>query len=433
MSDADGDADPFDAYRQFLALEPDVLVLSVAMFAFSLGFQMTFRYLAEYLTVLGASAVIVGLYKSFSDLVGAVYPYAGGVVSDIAGSRRALTAFGGLSVLGFGVWTVAPELQGLTIGIVGVPAWMWVFVGFVFAQAWKSFGLGATFAVVKQSVDPQELATGFASTEVFRRVGFLIGPVLAAAILAIAGPFTLGFQYVLLVAAGFGIVATVVQHVLYDARQDSFGASFRGFETLRGDLRSLPDPLRPLLVGDAFVRFGNGMVYALFVLVVADLRRVGFEGFGVSLAPEPYFGVLLGVEMVVALVVMWPASKLARHIGLVPVVASGFLVYAVFPVLLISAPPTQWVFAGLFAVSGLRFAGLPAHKALIVGPADQDAGGRVTGAYYLVRNALVIPSGVLGGWVYGQDPVLAFSLASAIGFVGVLYFAVYGEEFGAYT
>ena len=33
-------ADPLAAFRQFLALERDVLVLSVAMFAFGLGFLL---------------------------------------------------------------------------------------------------------------------------------------------------------------------------------------------------------------------------------------------------------------------------------------------------------------------------------------------------------------------------------------------------------
>jgi hypothetical protein len=41
--------------RQFFALERDVLVLSVAMFAFSLGFQMTSRYLGEYMIALGGA------------------------------------------------------------------------------------------------------------------------------------------------------------------------------------------------------------------------------------------------------------------------------------------------------------------------------------------------------------------------------------------
>jgi predicted MFS family arabinose efflux permease len=137
--------------------------------------------------------------------------------------------------------------------------------------------------------------------------------------------------------------------------------------------------------------------------------------------------------MVVALLVMVPASKLAGRIGLKPVVATGFLVYAVFPILLITAPADQWALALLFAFSGLRFAGLPAHKALIVGPAEEDAGGRVTGSYYLVRNTLIVPSGIVGGALYGTNPTLAFGVATAIGLLGTGYFLVFGEEFEAYA
>ena len=80
--------------RQFFALERDVLVLSVAMFAFSLGFQMTSRYVPRYMSVLGAGSVAIGLFGTARNLLGAVYPYPGGAVSDRIGSRLALTLFG---------------------------------------------------------------------------------------------------------------------------------------------------------------------------------------------------------------------------------------------------------------------------------------------------------------------------------------------------
>jgi predicted MFS family arabinose efflux permease len=137
--------------------------------------------------------------------------------------------------------------------------------------------------------------------------------------------------------------------------------------------------------------------------------------------------------MVVAIATKVPVSKLAEHTGLKPVVNLGFLVYALFPVLLINAPPNQWVLVALFAVSGLRFAGLPAHKALIVGPAERDAGGRVTGTYYLVRNTIVIPSAAIGGWLYASDPEVAFTAATIVGVVGVVLFALFGREFEAYA
>jgi MFS family permease len=429
MSDAE--ASVRGTVRQFLALDGDVLVLSVAMFAFSLGFQMTGRYMPRYLSVIGAGSLAIGLYGSFGNLIGAVYPYPGGAVSDRIGSRTALTLFGLASTLGFVVWYAAGPLSSIPVGPTSLGVLV-VFLGLVLSQAWKSFGLGATFAVVKQSVDPDRLATGFASTETVRRLAFLLGPLLAAAILA-RFAFEVGFRYVLLVAAAFGAVATAAQHVLYDASADSFGKSFEGLDTVRSDLRSLPSPLRPLLVGDTLVRFANGMVYVFFVIVVTEFLSVSATLPVVGrLSPDAFFGVLLAVEMAIALLTMVPVAKLARRVGLKPVVALGFSVYAVFPVLLISAPADPLVVGLLFAFSGLRFAGLPAHKALIVGPAEADAGGRVVGSYYLVRNAVTVPSAALGGVLYAASPPAAFGVATVVGLLGTGYFLVAGEEFAAY-
>jgi MFS family permease len=444
--------DALDAFRQFFALERDVLVLSLAMFAFSLGFQMTSRYLAEYMVALGASTVVVGLYGTFSNVISAVYPYPGGVLSDRIGSRYALTLFGLLSSVGFGLWLVAPAFGSLAVPL--------IFVGLIFAQAWKSFGLGASFAVVKQSVRPSRLAAGFASTETFRRTAFLLGPLLAAGIFATIGTGTTGtmadaavieaFAAVLAVAVALAVLGTIAQHLLYDPAGDSFGKRFEGVSQLRSDLRELPPELRPLLIGDTLVRFANGMVYVFFVLVVTRFLSVGFAAEApilgrVSLSPQAYFGVLLGIEMAVALLTMVPVAKLAERVGLKPVVVLGFAVYAVFPMLLVSAPADAGVLAALFAFSGLRFAGLPAHKALVVGPAERAAGGRVTGAYYLLRNAVVIPSAAFGavlyggltlpglGRVLGGSPTLAFGTASAVGLLGTGYFLARGEEFGPYA
>jgi MFS family permease len=440
---------PLDTFRQFFALERDVLVLSLAMFAFSLGFQMTSRFLPEYMVALGASGFVVGLFGTVGNIISAVFPYPGGAISDRIGSRYALTLFGLISTLGFGVWLIAPNLGVFTVAGVAIPPWIWIFVGLLLAQGWKSFGLGATFAVVKQATNPSRLAAGFASTETFRRTAFLIGPVLAAVLIGFHPDFRVSFQYVLAVAVVFGVIGTVVQHLLYDASEDSIGDSFEGIDQIKRDLRDMPDPLRPLLVGDTLVRFANGMVYVFFVLVITQFYQVGFEStvslasfsYVIDLSPEAFFGYLLGVEMLIALLIMAPAAKIAERVGLKPIVALGFAVYALFPIVLIGGPevldpvlPLQWAMVLIFAFSGLRFAGLPSHKALIVGPAESGAGGRVTGTYYLLRNTLVIPSAALGGslWEF-VNPEIAFTIAAVIGVVGTGYFLLFGEEFEAYV
>lgn len=419
--------------RRLLSLERDVLVLSVAMFCFSLGFQMTSRYLPRYMSVLGAGAVVIGWYGSFGNLVSAVYPYPGGAVSDRIGSRRALTLFGALSSAGFIIWILPAYLGDLRVAGTVVPAWSWIFAGLVLAQAWKSLGLGATFAVVKQSASEGRLATGFASTETFRRLAFLVGPSLAAVFIAFAGGIRDGFVLVLVTAAAFGVAATLAQHLLYE-EDTAVGKTFEGFSSVLNDMRSLPDEIRPLLIADTLVRFANGAVYVFFVIVVTELYEVSatVPVVGWTLSPDAYFGVLLSVEMVVALAVMVPSARIADSYGLKPVVAAGFAVYAVFPAVLIHAPTVLGasgpVMLVLFAFSGLRFAGLPAHKALIVEPAEERTGGRVTGAYYLVRNSVVVPSAAVGGWLYNASPTVAFTLASVVGGVGVVYFVAFGTE-----
>jgi len=428
--------DLWDPFRQFFSLQRDVLVLSLAMFAFSLGFQMTNRFLPDYLFVLGATGLIVGLYATLGNIIGAVFPYYGGVISDRVGSRYALTIFGLLSTVGFGIWLAGAFVPPIELGGVVVEPWIWVFVGLLFAQGWKSFGIGATYAIVKQSVPPDRLARGFASTETFRRIAFLIAPLIVAVL--VADSLLPGFLWVLAIAVVFGILGTLAQHFLYEAAEDTIGKDFEGFGQILSDLQAMPDPLRPLLVADTFVRFANGMVYVFFILVITQLMEIGLAlslpvvG-ALELSPAAFFGVLLGVEMFVALLTMAPTAKLAEYTGLKTVVNLGFFVYAIFPVLLIYAPENAAILVALFAFSGLRFAGLPAHKALVVGPAEADAGGRVTGSYYFLRNVIVIPSGALGGllWEFAS-PELAFVTASAIGMIGVIYFGLFGEEFDAY-
>jgi len=444
-----------ETLRRFFALRRDVLVLSLAMFAFSLAFQMTSRFLPDYVVALGGSEFLVGVFGTFGNVIAAVYPYPGGALSDRIGSRYALTLFGALSTVGFLLWLLAPGLG--TVGIAGVTIqpWVWIFLGLLLAQAWKSFGLGATFAVVKQATEPSRLAAGFASTEIFRRSAFFVGPVLAGVLIGLHPDFAVSFRYVLAVGVAAGILGTIVQHVLYDASDDTIGNSFEGLTQIRRDLREMPETLRPLLIGDTLVRFANGMVYVYFIIVVTRFFEVGMDTsvslpaigtVAVDLSPQAFFGYLLGVEMAVALLVMMPAAKLAERVGLKPIVALGFAVYAIFPVVLISAPGTPLSMLLLFAFSGLRFAGLPSHKALIVGPAEQDAGGRVTGTYYLLRNTIVIPSAALGGFLwagipawlpgsalYDGSPTLAFAAASAVGVVGTVYFLLRGKEFEAYA
>jgi membrane protein DedA with SNARE-associated domain len=60
-------------------------------------------------------------------------------------------------------------------------------------------------------------------------------------------------------------------------------------------------------------------------------------------------------------------------------------------------------------------------------------GKRFQTLLYLVRGAIVIPSGALGGFLWEfVTPEVSSTSATVIGLIGAGYFAVFGQEFEAY-
>src|ERR1044071_5739401 len=84
--------------------------LAVGLFVYGFGQELWFRYLPEYLRLLGASAFAVGAFGTLKDLLDAAYAYPGGILSDRLGSRAALLLFGLLSGCGFAVYLASPSI-----------------------------------------------------------------------------------------------------------------------------------------------------------------------------------------------------------------------------------------------------------------------------------------------------------------------------------
>lgn len=257
---AGGAAESERARVRLQSIDRDVLVLSFGMFAFSLGFQMTNRYVPEYMAVLGARSIAIGAFGTLGNVLGAMYPYPGGVISNRIAARRSRTVSGLLSTGGFIFWFFAPHLGSVHVGPPGLPGRVWLLVGSCFGQAWRSLARGPIFAVVKESMGLSTLASGFALAETFRRLAFLAGPLLAAVILALTTKFRSWFQRVLPLAVGIGLVGTGIRHVQYQPANEAFGTADSSVEQLLADVRALPPTVRPLSIGDTLVRFANGTV-----------------------------------------------------------------------------------------------------------------------------------------------------------------------------
>jgi len=109
-----------------LALEPNIVAVSAAMFLMGLGENLWRRFLPKYLELLGAPITAIGLFGTAEDFLDGVYQYPGGWVADRFGRRRTiitgLALFAGACLLlaaGNTLWwfAILLALSGLAIGI----------------------------------------------------------------------------------------------------------------------------------------------------------------------------------------------------------------------------------------------------------------------------------------------------------------------------
>lgn len=381
-----------------LGLERNTSAVVGAMFLMALGENLWRRFIPKYLEALGAPVVAIGAYGSTEDLLDGLYQYPGGWVGDRHGRRRALLLFVSLAAVGYAV-------------VAAAPAWPAVLLGIVFAMCWTSMASPTLFAVVGDALPRERRAVGFSVQAILRRIPILVAPTIGGLLIASYGVLT-GVRLGLLVSIALaGVTLLVVRHMRLERPQTPD-------TTVIADVwRSLPSPLRRLLLSDVFIRTCEGMVDVFLVLYAVNVVGIGAPG----------FGVLIAVQMATVIVCSLPASRLADRLGRKPFVVATFVAFSCFPLAVLAAHS----FAGLvlaFVVGGLREIGEPARKALILEFVRPDVRARGVGLYYLIRSVAIAPAATIGGLLWKTTPGLPFVVAGGIGLVGTALFALTVEE-----
>jgi MFS family permease len=190
--------------------------------------------------------------------------------------------------------------------------------------------------------------------------------------------------------------------------------------SMRDVWRSLPTPLRRLLVSDICIRTCDAMVDVFLVLFVVNV--VGMSA--------TVFGGLVGVQTATVILCSLPAAQLADRFGRKPFVIATFVAFAGFPLAVVAARSLAGLVAA-FVVGGLREIGEPARKAFILDLVRPDLRARGVGLYYLCRSLAIAPAAFVGGLLWKVSPTLPFLMAGAIGAIGVLLFTLTVDERGA--
>jgi MFS family permease len=373
-------------------------VLAASLFGLALGEELWQAYVPVYLTALGASGLVVGLFGSLKDLLDSVYQYPGGWLADRIGRRRALLFFTSLATAGYVVYAVAAAWPIVVAGLLGV-------------MAWKSGAFPTTFAVIGDSLPRERRAVAFGVQSVLVRVPRVIGAPTGGLLIASLGTVA-GIRIALIVTVALALGVLTVQW--YGFQEEMPPAPTRQDDaSVRTVFRALPSALKRLLTADCIVRIGEGIAASFIVLFVTTTLHHSASD----------YGVLYAVQQAIAILFYLPAGRLAEFTGRRPLVLLTFVFFAAFP-LAVRLAATFPALVVAFVIGGLKEFGEPARKSLIVDLAPDHLRGRAVGVYYGIRNLLVVPAGLIGGLLWQRSPALPLEAAAVVGAIGTMAFAI---------
>jgi len=383
---------------QFLALRRNTALLLVALVLAGTGERLWLGFAPKYLQTLGATVLVIGLFDALQTLLGAVYAYPGGWLTDYWGQRRSLLLFNALSLAGY-------------LLVLCWHHWLALLVGAFLFLAWSAFSLPATFSVVATSLDKRQHTMGVGVQSMVRRVPMMLGPLIGGWLITNYG-WEQGVRFALLGCITLGAATAFFQWFMTEPEA---GGSATDSDQPGGSLiavvKSFNPTLRELLLSDILIRFCERLPFAFVILWATDHAGVNAQE----------YGWLVAIEMVTAMLCYIPVAHLADKYGQRPFVLATFVFFTLFPVSLLWADNFAWL-ALAFAVRGLKEFGEPARKALIIAQAAPELRSRTYGAYYLIRDCVVTIGSLLGAWLWSLGPHTNFIGAALFGALGTVWY-----------
>lgn len=385
-----------------LSLKKNLIVLLSAAVFIEMGEKMGERFLPLYILALGGTSLAVGFLNAADNMLGAVYAFPGGYLSDRIGYKRSLILFNFAAIAGYLIVILFPSWQGALVGAV-------LFI------SWSAVSLPAVMSAISKVLPFHKRTMGVSLHSMVRRIPMAIGPVLGGICVERWGEqqgVRVAFSFALVLA----VAALLLQHYFLEHIAEP-----RSAEMQKNPLKvlALTGPkLRHLLVSDILIRFCEQIPYAF--VVIWCIKRVG--------ATPVEFGLLTALEMVSALLIYIPVAWLVeKNKTKKPYIAITFAFFAVFPLALMFSR-SLYALSFAFIIRGLKEFGEPARKALILDLAPEANKALTYGAYYFVRDTVVAAAAFGGGLLWMVSPQLNFICATLFGLAGTVYFIAYCQE-----
>jgi MFS family permease len=387
--------------KDFFSLKKSLVAVLAMIVLIGMGEWMADRFLPIYIEKLGGSLVAIGVLSGMKNLLGAIYSFPAGYLSERIGYKKALLIFNLVALVGYAI-------------VILIQSWVAVLIGAVFFMAWSSVSLPASMSLVSAVMPRNKRTMGVTLLSITKRLPKALGPVLGGLLIGLYGQ-TQGIRYAFMVAFVLGVIAIFVQQKLI--KEDPRRALDSSVKNPLSMFKLISPELRNLLISDTIIRFCEQIPDMLVVLWVVNLNHIS----------EVRFGWLSAIEMIAAVLCYLPVAYLADRTAKKPFVLMTFVFFTLFPlVLLFSHSYPMLVLA--FIIRGLKEFGEPTRKALIMDLAPEDKKAAVFGVYYLIRDIIVSVGAFGGAFLWLIKPEINLLVAFGFGVIGTLYFAVFGKD-----
>jgi MFS family permease len=383
----------------FFGVNSSIVSMLIMVILIGLGEKMAERFLPLYLIALGGSIYAVGFLNAMDNFLSAIYSFPGGYLAEKMGYKKSLMLFTVIALFGYAI-------------VILIPSWQAVLIGCVFFIAWTAVSLPAIMTLVSQVMSKDKRVMGVTLHSLVRRIPMALGPLLGGILIGIYGKVD-GIRIAFCVAFALGLVSLLIQYYFIEDDHEKKEAHLHA----RDIFSSFSPGLRNLLLSDILIRFAEQIPYAFVVLWVVEVNKISAF----------HFGVLTTIEMVTAVLVYIPVAYLADKYGKKPFVLITFGFFTLFPLVLYFSHS----FAALsfaFVIRGLKEFGEPTRKALIMDLAPENLKAATFGTYYLIRDVIVSVAALSSAFLWHISPGTNFLTAFACGLVGMIVFAIYGQD-----
>jgi len=341
-------------------------------------------------SVLMAGPRTLGLIEGIAEATASLLKLFSGVLMDQRGHAKGWVAGGyGLAALSRPLFFLASS-------------WPMVLALRFADRAGKGLRTSPRDAILAGAVDKDHRGLAFGLHRAMDNAGAVIGPLLAALLLAQGVPLKDVFLWAVVPGMITVVLALSIKEpdVIPLEKRIPFSWKMAGF----------PPVYKRYLLVLALFTLGNSS--NMFLLLRA--RELGLPDYQVPLL----WALVSGVAMVFSV----PLSALSDRLGRVRLILAGWAVYGLFYLLLgINGFHTLLLWP-LFAFYGLFLAATEgAEKALVADLAPGDQLGTAYGWFNLTAGVMLLPASLLFGWLWqGISPLAAFGFSAGCALLAAL-------------